>query len=65
MIPKSYQCKKCPGDTYLNQTGNRLGVSSCLKCGKNLKSSDGVSCKTDCRFNDSSGKSYDLSNLKG
>ncbi|VDD96215.1 unnamed protein product [Enterobius vermicularis] len=37
-------CQRCPPNTILNVTGDRVGIKSCVPCGPNLKSADGVSC---------------------
>lgn len=38
-------CVKCPIGTRLNRTSNQIGIESCIKCGVNMESIDGVECE--------------------
>uniref|UniRef100_A0AC34GQJ1 Tyrosine-protein kinase ephrin type A/B receptor-like domain-containing protein n=2 Tax=Panagrolaimus sp. ES5 TaxID=591445 RepID=A0AC34GQJ1_9BILA len=41
---KQNLCIKCPLGTKLNRTSNQIGQESCIKCGINMESLDGVEC---------------------
>uniref|UniRef100_A0A0K0DPX0 Ephrin_rec_like domain-containing protein n=1 Tax=Angiostrongylus cantonensis TaxID=6313 RepID=A0A0K0DPX0_ANGCA len=43
----THECIPCPPNTVVNTTSERIGVESCIKCGQNLHSSDGVACTSD------------------
>ena len=62
------KCTKCPSGTVLNTTSTKMGVTSCVACGPNLRSVEGVLCVTDGRVNltDDHGKTtaYDFSALE-
>ncbi|VDN06061.1 unnamed protein product, partial [Thelazia callipaeda] len=38
------ECKKCPHGLVLNTTSDRMGIKSCIPCGTNLISPDGIQC---------------------
>uniref|UniRef100_A0A9J2P5S7 MRH domain-containing protein n=1 Tax=Ascaris lumbricoides TaxID=6252 RepID=A0A9J2P5S7_ASCLU len=40
------ECRKCPRSTMLNTSSDRVGEKSCIPCGPNLDSDDGVSCSS-------------------
>uniref|UniRef100_A0AC34QV94 MRH domain-containing protein n=1 Tax=Panagrolaimus sp. JU765 TaxID=591449 RepID=A0AC34QV94_9BILA len=42
--PKANKCVKCPPGTRLNRTSSLIGSASCVKCGPNMESEDGVEC---------------------
>ncbi|VDP39883.1 unnamed protein product, partial [Soboliphyme baturini] len=48
IVVENRTCVHCPPQTYLNSTATP-GPNACVKCGNNLKSTDGVECVTDCR----------------
>ncbi|VDM37826.1 unnamed protein product [Toxocara canis] len=39
-------CRKCPQGTMLNTSSDRIGEKSCVRCGPNLESNDGVRCSS-------------------
>uniref|UniRef100_A0A914X5D4 Tyrosine-protein kinase ephrin type A/B receptor-like domain-containing protein n=1 Tax=Plectus sambesii TaxID=2011161 RepID=A0A914X5D4_9BILA len=69
MTESTHICTKCPKDTMLNTTGDRIGVKSCIECGDYLASNDGVACTTDGNLLLTIGKNetrkYDMSALGG
>ncbi|KAE9551028.1 hypothetical protein FO519_005762 [Halicephalobus sp. NKZ332] len=38
------RCVPCPSGTRLNRTSSQIGPESCVKCGPNMESEDGVEC---------------------
>uniref|UniRef100_A0A0N5AV24 MRH domain-containing protein n=1 Tax=Syphacia muris TaxID=451379 RepID=A0A0N5AV24_9BILA len=60
-------CKKCPKNTVLNSTSDRIGTKSCIPCGLNLKSDDGITCTVDgileLTNSDNSTNKYNLTKL--
>ncbi|KAK6055774.1 hypothetical protein COOONC_06721 [Cooperia oncophora] len=44
MTPKGHECVVCPMNTIVNTSSDRVGVQSCVRCGENLHSLDGVTC---------------------
>ncbi|VDK47514.1 unnamed protein product [Anisakis simplex] len=39
-------CRRCPRGTMLNTSSDRVGEKSCVRCGPNLDSLDGVRCSS-------------------
>uniref|UniRef100_A0A7E4VPQ6 UPF0577 protein n=1 Tax=Panagrellus redivivus TaxID=6233 RepID=A0A7E4VPQ6_PANRE len=62
------QCVHCPPGTMLNKTSSRIGKDSCIKCGNNMESDDGIACTFSGRYtlNETDAKplKFDLSPLK-
>ncbi|PAV57468.1 hypothetical protein WR25_26888 [Diploscapter pachys] len=60
----SHTCMKCPENTIVNGTSDRIGAGVCIPCGEGLKTTDGVSCTTDGHLQikrDNDTLDYDLS----
>jgi hypothetical protein len=39
-----HTCTRCPINTMLNTTDDRVGIKSCIPCGMQLTSNDGITC---------------------
>ncbi|WKY06900.1 hypothetical protein Q1695_006799 [Nippostrongylus brasiliensis] len=64
MTPNSHECLLCPPNTIVNTSSERVGVDSCVRCGENLVSLDGISCTSGgfvSVIKDNRTLSYDLS----
>ncbi|XGW29333.1 hypothetical protein V3C99_008837 [Haemonchus contortus] len=46
MTPKAHECVVCPINTVVNTSSDRVGLQSCIGCGENLHSLDGVTCRS-------------------
>ncbi|GFR88566.1 UPF0577 protein KIAA1324-like homolog [Elysia marginata] len=62
--PLTQACKPCPAGTVL-PSSNQWGKKECKPCGPGLHPVGGRSCKSDCRFTDEAGHTYDFSSLNG
>ncbi|KAK3769646.1 hypothetical protein RRG08_004898 [Elysia crispata] len=60
--PLTQACKPCPAGTVL-PSGNQWGKKACKPCGEGLHPVGGRSCKSDCKFTDESGHTYDFTPL--
>lgn len=58
------QCKACPAGSVL-PSSNSWGINRCKQCGSGLHPVGGRSCKSDCRFTDDKGRTYDFTELDG
>ncbi|KAK6746844.1 hypothetical protein RB195_000224 [Necator americanus] len=64
MTARTHECVLCPPNTVANASSERIGIESCITCGENLHSVDGIACTSEGFLSvtrDNRTLSYDLS----
>ncbi|VDM70564.1 unnamed protein product [Strongylus vulgaris] len=64
MTPGTHECALCPSNTVANASSDRIGIESCVACGENLHSLDGIACRSEGLISvikDNKTLNYDLS----